>query len=155
MFYIKKNLEDSYRFIGKNCDALYLNGCSGMVPNNQKYTPSANEDYVEWYKKITKGFESRNEAEIYKKENNIDGKVYFYGGCGCCGCWYEDNDGTIKNVTWPQFYPKDSTPEEIAKLNKQLEDYDNYVQRNKHLLKNGSYLHYGENLKKRNKLKKG
>lgn len=145
-FYIEENLDSLYRFIGKNCDALYLNGCSGMTPDYQKYKPNVNEDNEKWHERMAEGFESRNEAEIYKKENDIDGKVYFYGGCGCCGCWYENDDGTIKEVTWPQFYPKDNTPEEIAKLNKQLEDYNDYVQRNKHLLKNNVYLHYGENL---------
>lgn len=144
-FYIEKNLDSLYRFVGKNCDTLYLNGCSGMTPYYQKYKPGTNEDNEEWYERITEGFKSRNEAEIYKKENNIDGKVYFYGGCGC---WYEDDDGTIRNVTWSAFYPKDSTPEEIDELNLKNKKYGEYVKRNEHILLCGSYLHYGENLKK-------
>ena len=147
MFYIEKNLDSLYRFIGKNCDTLYLNGCSGMTPDYQKYKPSANEDNEEWYERMTEGFKSRNEAEIYKKENNIDGKVYFYGGCGCCGCWYEDDDGTIRDVTWPAFYPEDATSEEINELNLQNKKYDEYVKHNKQMLKNNIYLKYGENLK--------
>lgn len=147
-FYIEKNLDNLYRFVGKNCDALYLNGCSGMTPDYQKYTPGVNEDNKEWHERMAEGFESRNEAEIYKKENNIDGKVYFYGGCGCCGCWYEDDDGTIRNVTWSAFYPEDATPEEINELNSQNKKYNEYIKRNEHILLYGSYLHYGENLKK-------
>ena len=147
-FYIEKNLDSLYRFIGKNCDTLYLNGCSGMTPDYQKYKPSANEDNEKWHERITEGFKSRNEAEIYKKENNIDGKVYFYGGCGCCGCWYEDDDGTIRNVTWSAFYPEDATSEEINELNLQNKKYNEYKKHNEHILLCGSYLHYGENLKK-------
>lgn len=147
-FYIEKNLDSLYRFVGKNCDALYLNGCSGMTPDYQKYKPSINEDNEEWHERMAEGFKSRNEAEIYKKENNIDGKVYFHGGCGCCGCWYEDDDGTIKNVTWLAFYPEDATLEEINELNSQNKKYNEYKKHNEHMLLCGSYLHYGENLKK-------
>ena len=149
MYLIERNEDLDYPLLDANGKDILINGCSGPSVITWKVDNRKNTNLGDYIMKATdkcKYFQSRSEAYDYMKNNHIDGKVYFYGGCGCCGCSYEDDDGIIKNVTWPQFYPKDSTPEEIAKLNKQLEDYDNYVQRNKHLLKNGSYLHYGENL---------
>lgn len=137
-------IEKDNRLYDSNGAEIWINGCSGcQVKNRKRVKPQSKWDLRT--RPAIKPFHSRKQAEKYLRKNNLDGKVYFYGGCGCCGCWYEDDDGKVKAVTWKQFWPKDK---DKKKYSKQLKEYKTYIKRNKKLLNGNAYLYYGENIKK-------
>lgn len=62
---------------------VWFNGCSGPQFANEKYDCNG-------------GYSTRKEAQQAIDKFRINGTVYFYKGCGCCGYFYETPDGGVE-----------------------------------------------------------
>lgn len=116
-FYIKlnkpkkiENITCNYLLQVEDKDPHYVwfNGCSGSQFANKKYDCGG-------------GYSTRTEAQQAIDKFHIDGEVYFYKGCGCCGFSYETLDGGVDHITRFHF------AKEKENYDENLISYEKYI----------------------------
>ena len=116
-FYIKLNKPEEigdtkYYYLlqveDKDPHYVWFNGCSGPQFANKKYDCDG-------------GYSTRIEAQQAIDKFHIDGKVYFYKGCGCCGFAYETLDGGVDYIDRFCF------AEEKENYGENLKSYEKYI----------------------------